>query len=81
MLAALERHLATREFLAAGRYTIADIAVYAYAHLAVEIDIDTSAYSAFEAWLGRVAASPGFMDDLDPYPPNASLLVGRSTYG
>ena len=81
VLAALERHLAPREFLAAGRYTIADIAVYAYAHLAAEIDIDTSAYSAFEAWLDRVAAQPGFMDDLDPYPPNASLIVGRSTYG
>jgi glutathione S-transferase len=81
VLAALERHLAERDFLAADRYTIADIAVYAYAHLAGEIDIDTSAYPAFEAWLGRVASQPGFVDDLEPYPPNASILAGRSTYG
>ncbi len=81
VLAALERHLAAREFLAADRYTVADIAVYAYAHLAGEIDIDTSAYPAFEAWLRRVAAQPGFIDDLEPYPPNASVLAGRSVYG
>lgn len=81
VLAALDARLAAREFLAAGRYTIADIAVYAYAHLAGEIDIDTSGCPAFEAWLRRVEAQPGFVDDLKPYPPNASELAGRSIYG
>jgi glutathione S-transferase len=81
VLAAMDVHLGERPFLAAGRYTIADVAVYAYAHLAGEIDIDTSAYPAFEAWLRRVEAQPGFVDDLVPYPPNASVLEGRSIYG
>lgn len=81
VLAAIDRHLAAHDFLAAGRYTIADVAVYAYAYLAREIDIDTSAYPAFETWLRRVQAQPGFIDDLEPYPPNASMLAGRSIYG
>lgn len=81
VLPAMDEHLGERPFLAAGRYTIADVAVYAYAHLAGEIDIDTSAYPAFEQWLRRVEAQPGFVDDLEPYPPNASVLAGRSIYG
>jgi hypothetical protein len=32
-------------------------------------------------WLGRVEAQPGFIDDLEPYPPNASVLAGKSIYG
>jgi glutathione S-transferase len=81
VLGALEQHLAEREFLVAGRCTIADIAVWAYSHLAREIDIDVGAYPAFQAWLARIAAQPGFVDDLEPYPPNASVLAGRSIYG
>ena len=80
-LTLIDRHLASRPFLAADRYTIADIAVYAYAHVADEADVDTSGYPAFRAWLDRVAAQPGFVDDLEPYPPNASVLAGRSLYG
>jgi glutathione S-transferase len=80
-LGIVDRHLAEREFLAAGRYTIADMAVYGYSHVAHEAQLDTEPYPAFRAWLDRVAAQPGFVDDLVPYPPNASLQVGRSTYG
>ncbi len=80
-LAAIDEHLRSRPFLAAGRYTIADIAVYAYAHLAGDVDVDPRSYPAFHDWLGRVASQPGFVDDLEPYPPNASVLAGKSTYG
>jgi glutathione S-transferase len=80
-LALLDGHLSAHEFLAAGRYTIADSSVYAYSHVAGEAGIDTSAYPAFCAWLGRVEAQPGFMNDLQPYPANASMLAGRSIYG
>jgi glutathione S-transferase len=80
-LAILDGHLATRPFLAAGTYSIADIAVFAYAHVAEEAEVETAGYRHFRAWLERVAAQPGFMDDLAPYPPNASVLAGRSTYG
>jgi glutathione S-transferase len=80
-LTLIEQHLGSHEFLAADRYTIADIAVYAYAHVAEEAGVDTSGYPAFRAWLDRVAAQPGFVDDLEPYPANASVLAGRSIYG
>ena len=81
VLRILDRHLQTRSFLVADRYTIADIAVYAYAHLAEETGFDTAPLAGFRAWLDRVSAQPGFVDDLVPYPPNASVLAGRSTYG
>jgi glutathione S-transferase len=80
-LGIIDRHLREHAFLASGRYTIADIAVYAYSHVAEEAGIDTTAYPAFRKWLDRVAAQPGFVDDLEPYPPNASLTAGRSIYG
>jgi glutathione S-transferase len=80
-LGILDRHLASRPFLAADRYSIADIAVYAYAHVAEEAGLVTAPYPHFRSWLERVAAQPRFMDDLAPYPPNASVLAGRSTYG
>ena len=80
-LAHLEHHLAAHDFLAAGRYTIADIATYAYAHVADEAGIDTSDYPAFRAWLERVEQQPGFMDDHEPYGANASVLAGKSIYG
>jgi glutathione S-transferase len=67
--------------LAADRYTIADTATYAYAHVANEAGIDTTDYGHFRAWLQRVSEQPGFVDDLAPYPANASVLAGRSIYG
>jgi glutathione S-transferase len=80
-LGVLDAHLADREFLAAGRYTVADIAVYAYTHVAHEAGVDTSPFGAFAAWLARVEAQPRFMNDLEPYPPNASVRAGLSVYG
>jgi len=55
----LERHLATRDFVAAGRYSIADIALYAYTHVADEGGFDLGAYPAVRGWLDRVADQPG----------------------
>ena len=80
-LAIVDRHLADRTFLVGDRYSIADIAVFAYAHVAEEAEIDTTAYPQFGAWLDRVRAQPGFVDDLEPYPPNASVAAGKSIYG
>jgi glutathione S-transferase len=57
-LDALERHVATREYLVAERYTIADIGLYAYTHVAHEAGFEMSAYPAIGAWLERVAAQP-----------------------
>jgi glutathione S-transferase len=57
-LAALERHLAEREFLVAERYTIADIALYAYTHVAPEGGFELEPYEAVRAWIAHVAAQP-----------------------
>ncbi len=58
-LAAMEFHLATRRFLVGGRFSTADIALYAYTHVAHEAGIDVRPYPAVRAWLGRVASQPG----------------------
>ncbi len=57
-LQAMDRYLDEREFLVAGRYTIADIALYAYTHVAPEGRFDLHPYPAVRAWLERVAAQP-----------------------
>ena len=49
-----EDHLHHRDFFAAGRYTIADIALYAYTHVAHEGGFDLAPYPAVNAWLARV---------------------------
>jgi len=58
-LEAMERHLTDRQFLVAERYTIADIALYAYTHVAPEGRFDLHPYPAVNAWLARVAGQPG----------------------
>jgi glutathione S-transferase len=58
-LDAMERHLGDRRFFVAERYTIADIALYGYTHVAHEGGFDMSRYPAIGAWLDRVAAQPG----------------------
>ena len=58
-LAAMERHLEGRLFLVGERLTLADIALYAYTHVAHEGGVDLDSYPSVRAWLGRVAAEPG----------------------
>ena len=58
-LDALEGHLAGRSYLVGERYTIADIALYAYTHDAHEGGFDLTPYPAIRSWLDRVAAQPG----------------------
>jgi glutathione S-transferase len=56
---AMETHLAGRAFLVGGRFTIADIALYAYTHIADEGGVSLEPYPAVRAWIERVAAQPG----------------------
>jgi glutathione S-transferase len=58
-LAALEEHLEGREWLVGDAYSIADISLYAYTHVADEGEFDLGQYPAVRAWLARVAAHPG----------------------
>jgi glutathione S-transferase len=58
-LDAMEQHLDGRAFLVGERYTIADISLYAYTHVAREGEFDLEPYPAIRSWLGRVAEQPG----------------------
>jgi glutathione S-transferase len=57
-LDSMERHLDGRAFLAGDRYSVADIALYAYTHVAHEGTFDLSPYPAIRSWLDRVSAQP-----------------------
>jgi len=54
----MERHLRDRRFLAGNSYSIADISLYAYTHVAEQGDFDLSRYPAIRGWLDRVADQP-----------------------
>ena len=58
-LDAMESHLSDRSFLVGERYTLADISLYAYTHVAHEGGFDLEPYPAIGAWLDRVAGQPG----------------------
>ncbi len=58
-LALMDRHLAQVEWMAGGAFSLADIALYAYTHVAEEGGFDLSRYATITAWLARVAAQPG----------------------
>jgi glutathione S-transferase len=58
-LRVMEQHLARRRFFVDDRYTIADIALYAYTHVAHEGGFDLAEFHAIRRWLAEVAAQPG----------------------
>ena len=73
-LGVMENHLKQQRYFAADRYTVADIALYAYAHLAHECDFDLASFPAIRAWLARVAAEPDHVA-MDWQPANAMAPV------
>ena len=64
-LAAMERHLAEHRFLVGERFTIADIALYGYTHVAPEGGFTLQPYPAVREWLIRVASQPGHVSITD----------------
>jgi len=80
VLARLDRRLDGRDWVALDVPTIADIALFGYAHVAGDAAFDLAAHPSVEAWLDRVRALPGYVNDLVPYPPNASPGASRSIY-
>jgi len=68
-LGVMENHLKHHRYFAADRYTVADIALYAYAHLAHQCDYDLATFPAIRGWLDRVAAEPGHVS-MDWQPEN-----------
>jgi glutathione S-transferase len=60
-LGVMETHLSRHDFFVAETYSIADIALYAYTHVAHEANFDLTPYPAVLAWIGRVAAQPRYL--------------------
>ena len=58
VLAAMDGHLEGRSYLVGDSFTIADISLYAYTHVAPEAGVELEPYGAVRAWLARVAAQP-----------------------
>ena len=78
-LAVLDAQLAARDWLVAGRPTIADVSVFGYAHVAPEAGLELPHH--VRGWTDRVRALPGFVADLAPYGENARPGAGQSIYG
>jgi glutathione S-transferase len=70
-LDALERHLSRHPFLANDSYSIADIAVFAYSHLAADAQFDLSSRPAFARWVERVKARSATLPQVYPYTADA----------
>ena len=64
-LAVMERHLENNDYLVGEKYSIADIGLYAYTHVAEDGGLSLAPYPSIDAWLARVAAQPGHVPMLD----------------
>ena len=60
-LAVMEQHLRREAYFAGGRYSIADIALYAYTHCAADGGFDLGGFPAIRAWIDRVRSQPRHM--------------------
>jgi glutathione S-transferase len=76
----VEAHLAMRSYFVGERFTLADIALFGYMHVAHEAGVDTSSMDNLQAWLGRVRSQPRHVEDLAPYPENSHVGNSRSIY-
>jgi glutathione S-transferase len=60
-LGVMEEHLEHNDYFVGGRYSVADISLYAYTHVADEGGFDLGGYPAILAWLERVSSQPGYI--------------------
>jgi glutathione S-transferase len=70
--------LERNEYLAGSGYSVADISLFAYVHVAHEGGLVVD--GAVREWIDRVEGTQGFMNDLEPYPPNSYAGQSRSIY-
>ncbi|HEX7012099.1 MAG TPA: glutathione S-transferase family protein [Steroidobacteraceae bacterium] len=63
----LDEQLAERPFIVGEHYTIADISLFAYSHVAPDAGIPLDPYPNVRAWIERVRAQPGFVPEIYPY--------------
>ncbi|NMG11002.1 glutathione S-transferase family protein [Brasilonema sp. UFV-L1] len=65
----MEKHLSNRAFLVGERYSVADIGLFAYTHVADEGGFDLTGFPAIQAWIERVKAQPAYIsitEELNP---------------
>jgi len=79
-LKVLEGRLSEDDFLVGDSYTLADLALFGYVHVADEGGIEMARFPAIQRWLDRVREQPRFMNDLESFPGNARLGASRSIY-
>ena len=60
-LQVMDDHLKSHDYFAAGHVTVADIALYAYTHLAHQCDFDLESFPAIRAWLRRIEREPDYV--------------------
>lgn len=70
-LAGLDAYLADHPFLVADRYSVADVGLFGYTHLADEAGLSLAERPHVAAWVGRVRAQPRFFEGVEPYPASA----------
>jgi glutathione S-transferase len=72
----MDEHLRSRRFFVAERYTIADVALYAYTHVAPEGGHDLAPYVNVRSWLARVAAQPRYVEiNVRPQSSNRATIA------
>lgn len=65
-LGVLDQALTNKKFLVGEAYSLADIGLYAYTHVAEEGGFSLAKYPAIRAWLDRVASQPGHAPITEP---------------
>ncbi|MEW5756481.1 MAG: glutathione S-transferase family protein [Pseudomonadota bacterium] len=60
-LKVMEQHLGKRDFFVGDGYSIADIALFAYTHVADEGGFELDRFPAINSWMGRIRSQPGFV--------------------
>jgi glutathione S-transferase len=74
-LAVMEKHLASHPWFTGARYGVADMALFAYTHVAHDGGFDLAPYPALRDWLARVQATPGFVPMAPPDAAAQALLA------
>jgi len=67
VLSTLNRTLGDRKFLCGATYTIADISVFAYVHLAEDAGLELAVHHNLVRWIDSIRAQPSFLDEVFPY--------------
>jgi glutathione S-transferase len=76
----VEGHLQGRTFAVGERFTVADVALFGYLHVAHEAGVDMTRFGAVGAWIERVRAQPGHVEDLAAYPESARPETSRTIH-